>query len=87
MKYVIVTGAYGGMGYAAVKALRDSGYFVFALEIPERKNTVINKKTCFSLVLNRNVFKYHMYSVGSYKKSIIKAFSGGIRRQRRTTDP
>ena len=32
MKYVIVTGAYGGMGYAAVKALRDSGYFVFALD-------------------------------------------------------
>ena len=32
MKYVIVTGAYGGMGYAAVKALRDSGYYVFALD-------------------------------------------------------
>ena len=32
MKYVIVTGAYGGMGYAAVKALKDSGYFVFALD-------------------------------------------------------
>ena len=32
MKYVIVTGAYGGMGYAAVKALRDNGYFVFALD-------------------------------------------------------
>ena len=32
MKNVIVTGAYGGMGYAAVKALRDQGYFVFALD-------------------------------------------------------
>ena len=32
MKYVIVTGAYGGMGYAAVKALKDKGYFVFALD-------------------------------------------------------
>lgn len=32
MKHVIVTGAYGGMGYAAVKALKDKGYFVFALD-------------------------------------------------------
>ena len=32
MKYVVVTGAYGGMGYAAVKALTDKGYFVFALD-------------------------------------------------------
>ena len=32
MKHVIVTGAYGGMGYAAVKALKNSGYFVFALD-------------------------------------------------------
>lgn len=32
MKYVIVTGAYGGMGYAAARALRDKGYFVFALD-------------------------------------------------------
>ena len=32
MNYVVVTGAYGGMGYAAVKALTDKGYFVFALD-------------------------------------------------------
>jgi NAD(P)-dependent dehydrogenase (short-subunit alcohol dehydrogenase family) len=32
MKYVIVTGAYGGMGYAAVRAFRDKGYYVFALD-------------------------------------------------------
>lgn len=32
MKYVIVTGAYGGMGYAAVKALKDKGYYIFALD-------------------------------------------------------
>ena len=32
MKYVIVTGAYGGMGYAAVEAFRDKGYTVFALD-------------------------------------------------------
>ena len=32
MKYVIVTGAYGGMGYAAVKALREKGYYIFALD-------------------------------------------------------
>lgn len=32
MKYVVVTGAYGGMGYAAVRALKDNGYFIFALD-------------------------------------------------------
>ena len=32
MKYIVVTGAYGGMGYAAVKTLRDKGYYVFALD-------------------------------------------------------
>ena len=32
MKYVIVTGAYGGMGYATVKALKSKGYFVFAVD-------------------------------------------------------
>ena len=32
MKSVIVTGAYGGMGYCAVRALREKGYFVFALD-------------------------------------------------------
>lgn len=32
MKYVVVTGAYGGMGYAAVKALKEKGYFVFAID-------------------------------------------------------
>ena len=32
MKYVVVTGAYGGMGYAAVKALKECGYYVFALD-------------------------------------------------------
>lgn len=32
MKYVVVTGAYGGMGYASVQALKNSGYTVFALD-------------------------------------------------------
>ena len=32
MKYVVVTGAYGGMGYAAVQSLKNNGYFVFALD-------------------------------------------------------
>lgn len=32
MKYVVVTGAYGGMGYAAVNALKNKGYFVFAID-------------------------------------------------------
>lgn len=31
-KYVIVTGAYGGMGYSAVKALIDRDFTVFALD-------------------------------------------------------
>lgn len=32
MKYVVVTGAYGGMGRAITLALRDAGYFVFAVD-------------------------------------------------------
>lgn len=32
MKYVLVTGAYGGMGRAVVKKLAQSGYFVIALD-------------------------------------------------------
>lgn len=33
MRYVIVTGASGGMGKAAVEALKEKGFFVFALDI------------------------------------------------------
>ncbi len=32
MKYALITGAYGGMGRAAVNALKDAGYFIFALD-------------------------------------------------------
>ena len=32
MKYVLITGAYGGMGYATVKELAGKGFTVFALD-------------------------------------------------------
>ena len=32
MKYVVVTGAYGGIGKGIVKRLKDNGYFIFALD-------------------------------------------------------
>ncbi len=32
MKYVLITGAYGGMGYATAKELASQGYTVFALD-------------------------------------------------------
>ncbi len=32
MKYVLITGAYGGMGYRAVQRLKAQGYTVFALD-------------------------------------------------------
>ena len=32
MEYALVTGAFGGMGKATVKALKEAGYFVFALD-------------------------------------------------------
>ena len=43
MKYVLVTGAYGGMGYATVKALAAQGCTVFALDkrVREREDNVV----------------------------------------------
>lgn len=32
MKHIVITGAYGGMGYAAAKALAERGFTVFALD-------------------------------------------------------
>lgn len=32
MKYVLVIGAYGGMGKAVVKTLKEEGYYIFALD-------------------------------------------------------
>ena len=32
MKYVVLTGAYGGMGKAVAEKLKESGYFVFAID-------------------------------------------------------
>ena len=37
MKAVLITGAYGGMGYATAKLLRDRGYTVFALDLRVRE--------------------------------------------------
>lgn len=43
MDYVLVTGACGGMGRAAVESLRESGYCVIAMDkvLPEQKEKVI----------------------------------------------
>lgn len=43
MKYVLVTGAYGGMGYKTVKALTSCGFTVFALDkkVSESEENVI----------------------------------------------
>lgn len=32
MKYILVTGAYGGMGRATINLLKQQGYFIFALD-------------------------------------------------------
>lgn len=32
MKHIVITGAYGGMGYAASKALAEQGFTIFALD-------------------------------------------------------
>ena len=36
MKTILITGAYGGMGYATARLLRDRGYTVFALDLKVR---------------------------------------------------
>ena len=43
MKYALVTGAYGGMGYSTVKELVSHGYTVFALDkkVKEKEDNVV----------------------------------------------
>lgn len=43
MKYVLVTGAYGGMGTAVVDMLKNKGYFVFAMDkrVGEKEQNVM----------------------------------------------
>ena len=65
MKYVWVTGAYGGMGKAVVQNLKEAGYFVFALDkrVEEAEENVLpiqvdvtdeaSIQTVFSLVKER----------------------------------
>lgn len=52
MRYVLVTGAYGGMGYKTVKELAVKGFTVFALDINvlEPENNVIPIKVDLSNV-------------------------------------
>lgn len=47
MKHVVITGAYGGMGYAAAKSLSEAGYTVYALdiEVKEPEPNIIPVKT------------------------------------------
>ncbi len=47
MKYAVVTGAYGGMGYETVKKIKTQGYTVFALDkvIKEKEDNVIPIQT------------------------------------------
>ncbi len=40
MKYILITGAYGGMGYATAKTLSERGYTVFALDKTVREAEV-----------------------------------------------
>ena len=44
MEYVLVTGAYGGMGRAVAQALKNAGYFVFALDknVEEAEDNIIS---------------------------------------------
>lgn len=43
MKYVLVTGAYGGMGKATIKLLKEKGYFIFALDkkVEEKEDNIM----------------------------------------------
>ena len=43
MKYILITGAYGGMGYPTVKLLASKGFTVFALDkkVKEREENIL----------------------------------------------
>lgn len=56
MKYVVVTGAYGGMGSAAVKLFVNNGYTVFALDrvvVQSQSDSVI--PICVDLTSEENI--------------------------------
>ena len=56
MKYVVVTGAYGGMGSAAVKLFVNNGYTVFALDrvvLQSQSESVI--PICVDLTSEENI--------------------------------
>lgn len=43
MKYILITGAYGGMGYPTVQKFKNAGYTVFALDktvLPAEENVI-----------------------------------------------
>ena len=68
MKYAIVTGAYGGMGYATIKKLVNDGFTVFALDrvVKESEYNVVPIKVdvtnvndierAFNFVKGRNIY-------------------------------
>ena len=47
MKYILITGAYGGMGYATAKALAGAGFTVFALDkrVKEAEENIVPLET------------------------------------------
>ena len=50
MKYVVITGAYGGMGYKTAKILSEKGYTIFALDktVSKPEKNIIPIKTDIS---------------------------------------
>lgn len=67
MKHVIITGAYGGMGYATTKALAQCGYTVFALDkkVGDAESNVIPIETDVSDAESvRRAFEFVKSQVG-----------------------
>ncbi len=60
MKYVLVTGAYGGMGKSVIQKLADNGYYVFAVDkkVGDLTNNVLPIETDITSVKSvKNAFK------------------------------
>lgn len=74
MKYIIVTGAYGGMGKETVNALTKQGYAVFALYLKVEQPTQ-NVIPIQVDITNENSVKKHLKLLNKQHQTFLQLFT------------